>query len=88
MTTKMQFPMFTPEAEWSPPSELPDLTSAKEIAIDLECKQHGTQDQDTRRVLLVVGKDFVDCRSQAVGNHNLLEESPQHQPDALNSYRV
>lgn len=38
MTTKMQFPMFKPETEWTPPSELPDLTGAKEIAIDLETR--------------------------------------------------
>ena len=38
MTTKMQFPMFKPESEWTPPSELPDLTGAKEIAIDLETR--------------------------------------------------
>ena len=38
MTTKMQFPMFKPESEWTPPSELPDLTAAKEIAIDLETR--------------------------------------------------
>ena len=34
----MQFPMFKPESEWTPPSELPDLTGAKEIAIDLETR--------------------------------------------------
>ena len=38
MATKMQFPMFKPESEWTPPSELPDLTGAKEIAIDLETR--------------------------------------------------
>jgi len=34
----MQFPMFKPATEWTPPSELPDLTAAKEIAIDLETR--------------------------------------------------
>ena len=38
MTTKMQFPMIKPESEWTPPSELHDLTGAKEIAIDLETR--------------------------------------------------
>jgi len=30
--------MFTPKAEWVPPHELPDLTDAKTIAIDVETK--------------------------------------------------
>ena len=34
----LQMAMFTPENEWVPPSELPDLTGAKRIAIDLETK--------------------------------------------------
>jgi DNA polymerase I-like protein with 3'-5' exonuclease and polymerase domains len=36
--TKLQMAMFPPKSEWVPPSELPDLTSASEIAIDLETK--------------------------------------------------
>ncbi len=38
MTNKLQFPMFTPPVEWTPPQELPDLTDAVEIAIDVETK--------------------------------------------------
>ena len=34
--TKLQFPMFTQETEWTPPTHLPDLSDAKEIAVDLE----------------------------------------------------
>ena len=34
----LQMAMFTPNSEWVPPSELPDLTGAKKIAIDLETK--------------------------------------------------
>ena len=34
--TKLQFPMFTQETEWTPPTNLPDLSDAKEIAVDLE----------------------------------------------------
>jgi len=30
--------MFTPKSEWVPPLELPDLTSAKKIAIDVETR--------------------------------------------------
>jgi DNA polymerase I-like protein with 3'-5' exonuclease and polymerase domains len=36
--TKLQMTMFPPKSEWVPPSELPDLTSESEIAIDLETK--------------------------------------------------
>ena len=31
-----QISLFTPQSDWVPPSSFPDLTSAKEIAIDLE----------------------------------------------------
>ena len=31
-----QMPLFAPESKWSPPQNLPDLSSAKEIAVDLE----------------------------------------------------
>jgi DNA polymerase I-like protein with 3'-5' exonuclease and polymerase domains len=34
--TKLQFPMFTNESEWTAPTELPDLSGASEIAVDLE----------------------------------------------------
>jgi DNA polymerase I-like protein with 3'-5' exonuclease and polymerase domains len=38
METKLQIPMFTNNPEWVPPSELPDLTDCKEIAIDVETR--------------------------------------------------
>ena len=31
-----QMPLFAPESNWAPPQNLPDLSSAKEIAVDLE----------------------------------------------------
>jgi len=34
----IQQPLFTPETEWVPPDRLPDLSSHKEIAIDLETR--------------------------------------------------
>ena len=34
----LQMAMFAPKTEWIPPSELPDLSYAKEIAIDLETR--------------------------------------------------
>ena len=36
-----QMPLFAPESKWSPPQNLPDLSSAKEIAIDLETHDPG-----------------------------------------------
>ena len=33
---KLQFALFNPETEWTPPQELPDLSEAKEIAIDYQ----------------------------------------------------
>ena len=36
--TRLQFPLFTPTSEWTPPFELRDLTGYKEIAIDLETR--------------------------------------------------
>ena len=35
---KLQMSMFAPKSEWIPPIELPDITSAKKIAIDVETK--------------------------------------------------
>ena len=36
--TRLQFPLFTPKSEWTPPFELRDLTGCKEIAVDLETR--------------------------------------------------
>lgn len=36
--TKLQLGMFVPKSEWVPPLELPDITSAKTIAIDVETR--------------------------------------------------
>ena len=32
----LQMAMFAPKSEWVPPLELPDITSARTIAIDVE----------------------------------------------------
>ena len=34
----LQMAMFTPKSEWIPPQQLPDITGAKSIAIDVETK--------------------------------------------------
>ena len=31
-----QIPLFQPPSEWTPPEKVPNLSEAKEIAIDLE----------------------------------------------------
>ena len=36
MAKNLQIAMFAPKSEWIPPLELPDLTGAKKIAIDVE----------------------------------------------------
>jgi len=38
MAQGLQMAMFAPKSEWVPPIELPDLTSAKKIAIDVETR--------------------------------------------------
>ncbi len=52
--TKLQFPMFAPDAEWTAPKELPDLTQAKTIAVDL----NSHLPQPARVVLGVMHHDF------------------------------
>ena len=37
-TNMIQQPLFTPQTEWLPPEDFPDLSKYKEIAIDLETK--------------------------------------------------
>ena len=32
----MQYSLFTPEVDWSPPSSFPELSNYSEVAIDLE----------------------------------------------------
>ena len=34
----LQMAMFAPKSEWVPPLELPDITSASKIAIDVETR--------------------------------------------------
>ena len=40
-----QIPLFQPPSEWTPPEKVPNLSEAKEIAIDLE-----TYDPDIKQV--------------------------------------
>ena len=37
----MQIPLFQTKIEWFPPERIPDLSEAKEIAIDLETRDSG-----------------------------------------------
>ena len=54
----IQKPMFSPQVEWLPPTEFPDLSKYDEIAIDLE-----TKDPD----LKTMGSGSVTGRGQIVG---------------------
>ena len=53
-----QMPLFAPESSWAPPQVLPDLSSAKEIAIDLE-----THDPD----LIIKGPGWATNTGEVVG---------------------
>jgi len=54
----IQKPMFSPQVEWLPPTEFPNLSKYDEIAIDLE-----TKDPD----LKTIGSGSVTGRGQIVG---------------------
>jgi len=54
----LQMAMFTPKTEWVPPAELPDLSSAKQIAIDVE-----TRDPD----LKMMGAGWATGNGEVVG---------------------
>ena len=54
----IQKPIFSPQVEWLPPTEFPDLAKYSEIAIDLE-----TKDPE----LKTMGSGSVTGRGQIVG---------------------
>ena len=54
----IQRPLFTPQTEWIPPQDFPDLSKHDEIAIDLE-----TKDPE----LKTMGSGSVTDRSKIVG---------------------
>ena len=58
MPKPLQVPMFKPETEWVPPTNLPDLSDRKEIAIDLE-----TRDPN----LLTLGSGSVRGDGEVIG---------------------
>lgn len=55
---KLQFAMFNPDSEWDVPHHLPDLSDAKEIAIDLE-----TRDPDIK----TLGPGWATKNGEVVG---------------------
>lgn len=54
----LQMAMFTPKTEWVPPAELPDLSNAKRIAIDVE-----TRDPDIK----TMGPGWATGNGEVVG---------------------
>ena len=82
--------MFTNNPEWVPPDELPDLSSAKEIAIDLETrdpnlknKGPGWPTKDGEVIGYAVATSFwsgyLPVKHLGGGNHaNINHEKAQH----------
>ena len=75
----LQQPLFTPDSSWTPPEFLPDLSSAKEIAIDLETwdpnlktKGSGWARKDGQIVGIAVATEgwqgYLPIRHRAGGN--------------------
>ena len=75
----MQFPLFTPPIEWVMPDGYPDLSYAKEVAIDLETRDpnllsHGSGwargDGEVIGIAVAVGADswYFPIRHQNGGN--------------------
>ena len=58
MNKPLQMPMFSPQTEWVPPLNLPDLKEYSEIAIDLE-----TRDPN----LMTMGSGSVRGEGEVVG---------------------
>jgi len=54
----MQTPLFKPQTEWTPPTEFPNLSKYKEIAIDLETKDPN---------LLKMGSGAITGNGEIVG---------------------
>ena len=58
MNKPLQMPMFSPETEWVPPLNLPDLKEYPEIAIDLETRDPG---------LMTMGSGAISGNGEVVG---------------------
>ena len=54
----IQRPLFTPQTEWIPPQDFPDLSAHDEISIDLETKDPN---------LKTMGSGSVTGRAEIVG---------------------
>ena len=49
----MQIPLFQSKSEWLPPERIPDLSDAKQIAIDLETRDIGLNEGSGPVVFIV-----------------------------------
>ncbi|MEY2908817.1 MAG: Dinoroseobacter phage vB DshS-R5C [Pseudomonadota bacterium] len=58
MTGKLQMAMFPPKTDWVPPIELPDITGAHEIAIDVETRDPNLKNK---------GPGWPTCDGEVVG---------------------
>ena len=77
----LQQPLFSPDSDWTPPEQLPDLTAAKEICIDLETRDPSLKEKgagwargDGHVVGYAVATDFwsgyLPVKHEAGGNLN------------------
>ena len=77
----LQQPLFSPDSDWTPPEQLPDLTAAKEICIDLETRDPSLKEKgagwargEGHVVGYAVATDFwsghLPVKHQAGGNLN------------------
>lgn len=63
-----QLAMFAPASEWSPPTELPDLSRAKYIGVDVEAKDPNLQ---------TMGPGFIRGDARVVGISLATEDGPK-----------
>jgi DNA polymerase I-like protein with 3'-5' exonuclease and polymerase domains len=63
-----QLAMFAPSSEWKPPTELPDLSRAKIIGVDVEAKDPN---------LMTMGPGFIRGDARVVGISLATEDGPK-----------
>jgi len=61
-----------------------DIRIAREIAVDLESEEEGTEEQCyTGGLLHIAFEDAIHDGSAAIGHHDLLEETPEHLAETI-----
>ena len=65
-----------------------DIAIAREVAINLNREQDGSQEKGGAVVPIGVFENGVDIEATAVGDHHLFEKAPQHLTQTIDSQRV